>query len=525
VTLLLILLAPDFVNVAAEAGLGGVPAGRAVFADLDADGRLDVVLDRRHFFIQREGRFVAATPFPYAPGIVLFADFDNDGDPDGFAGEFFEPGKEEVPPNTIFRNDRGTWHAIDPRMPRTSVHAACALDYDRDGILDLFVGSGYVAYGKSLAAHPDRLYRGKGDGTFEDVTEAAGLLTRPEPGARDSSKPTYGVTHGDFDGDGWQDLWVCTYGRQWNFLWRNDRGRFVDIAERTGFDGDADRSGKYPAATKAWWKERFQEEREDEPPFRANGNTFDCAIADYDNDGDLDCILAEITHAWAGPSSDLTSLLVNEGGRFARRPDAFARAREGDRWNQGDIHAHWIDADNDGLLDALIASSDYPDRQELKLYRQRPDHSFEPARTFDWEGAGQPSVGDCDGDGDEDILVGRSLARLDAEKQKALGASCALFRNDGAGGNRWLQVSCVGKAANRDGIGCRILVATADGVTQLREIRGGHGHAGHNGPYVAHFGLGRHDRAERVTVLWPDREGSRTVLEKVPARQRLAVRQ
>jgi hypothetical protein len=393
------------------------------------------------------------------------------------------------------------------------VHAACALDYDRDGALDLFVGSGYVEYGKSLDSYPDRLYRGP---AFEDVTERVGLLTRAEPGRRDSSKPTYGVTHGDFDGDGWQDLWVCTYGRQWNFLWRNVRGEgFVDVAEETGFDGDADRSGKYPP-----WAGR-----EDELPFRANGNTFDCAIADFDNDGDMDCILAEITHAWAGPSSDRTSLLVSEGGRFERRPDAFRRAHAIERWNQGDIHCGWIDYDNDGLLDALVASSDYPDLQELKLYRQREDHTFEDARTFGWEGAGQISVGDYDGDGDLDVLCGRSLHRLPKERQDALGVGCALFRNDVGSRNRWLQVACVGKSANRDGIGCRIRVTTPDGRTQTREIRGGHGHAGHNDPYVAHFGLGAHGRATRVEVRWPDREGSVTVIEDVRADQRLVVRQ
>ena len=162
---------------------------------------------------------------------------------------------------------------------------------------------------------------------------------------------------------------------------------------------------------------------------------------------------------------------------------------------------------------------------ELKLYRQRKDHTFEPPRSLGWEGAGQISVGDYDNDGDEDILVGRSLARLPAEKRQALGQSCALLRNDVGNRNHWLSVVCVGKTANRDGIGCRIRVTTADGVTQTREIRGGLGHAGHNGPYIAHFGLGAHTRAARVEIRWPDRAGSRSVRVNVEADQRVTVAQ
>ena len=122
--------------------------------------------------------------------------------------------------NALYRNEgKGRWKRLPLTMPRTSVHAVCTFDRDKDGNLDLFVASGYRVYGASLEAFPDRLYRGDGQGGFADVTERAGLLTARKPGEKGSSKPTYGVTHGDWNNDGRQDLWVCTYGRQWNFLW------------------------------------------------------------------------------------------------------------------------------------------------------------------------------------------------------------------------------------------------------------------------------------------------------------------
>ena len=527
---LLLLLAPDFTNVATEVGLPDDAAGRMVFVDLDGDGMLDIVQNRKYFLLQREGRFVPGQALPHVPSLVLFADFDNDGDQDCFAGMTCEPEKKGWKDHglrsQLFLNDgQGNWKLSPHKFAREALHTACTFDFDRDGKLDLCVGNGYRQYGTSLECYSDRLFRGDGKGGFFDVTEAVALLTIRKPALADSARPTYGITHGDFNGDGRQDIWVATYGRQRNVLWTWRDGVFVDVAAETAFDGDAITHGRYSEGLKEFWKKKYGHEREDEQPFRANGNTFDCAIADYDNDGDMDCILAEITHSWAGDSSDRTSLLTQDDGRFVRNDKAFARLHRVERWNQGDIHCGWIDYDNDGLQDALISSSDYPDRQELKLYRQRPDHTFEDARTFDWEGAGQISVGDYDNDGDLDILCGRSLNRLPKDRKAKLGKRAALFRNDVGNTNHWLQVVLRGTKSNRDGIGCRIRVTTADGVTQTREIRGGHGHAGHNNPYIAHFGLGEHAKAVKLEIRWPDKAGTVQVIEGVKAGQRLVVKQ
>ncbi|MFQ5655872.1 MAG: FG-GAP repeat domain-containing protein, partial [Planctomycetota bacterium] len=392
------------------------PAKRVVWGDLDGDGWLDCILDCRRVYLSRpvEGAAGARSPaaasgaprrfvdFTEESGLLaggeggegarrvayaLLGDVDNDGDLDLFSAVSQEPERwrkdpdrpeepllDEAGDRVPARADDGQRSAIHlndgtgrfTRLARSGVEepaeaalAGTFLDYDLDGVLDIFAGSSYRSYGWSYDAYPDRLYRGRGDGTFEEVTEAAGLMTRREAGHRDSSRPTFGVTSGDWNGDGFADIFVCAYGRQWNLLWRNKGdGTFTEVGESAGFDGDEVRHGHYPPGIS----------RAPEKPFRSNGNTFDCALADFDNDGDLDLVLGEITHAWAGSSSDASARLVNQGAaegfHFRRARDAgITRRHEIERWNQGDLHTGWIDADGDGLLDLIIASGDYPDDQ------------------------------------------------------------------------------------------------------------------------------------------------------------------
>ena len=533
--------APWFTNIAKECGLAGKPAHRAVFADLDGDGRPDCVLERQRLYLQRDGAWLDASDasklnVPRVGDVIAFGDVDNDGDLDCFSGKNCdferidaksgEPAvKDDGHRSLVLLNDGEARFAPVKdsgveKDPATTC-AAAFLDFDADGKLDLFVGNWYRNYGTNVECYPSRLYRGRGDGTFEDVTEKMGLPMRREAGKRDSCRPVYGVSHGDWNNDGRQDLFICAYGRQWNLLLENRGDSFVDRAAETTFDGDDDRSGDYPEGVK----------RAKEPEFRANGNTFDCAIADVDNDGDLDCFLGEITHWWAGPSSDFSSILWNQGKEkgfvFKRDTGSIKRVHEGKEWNQGDLHAAWLDFDNDGLLDLLVGSSDYPDRQELRLYRQKADHSFEEVTKeagFDWEGCGGISVCDFDRDGDLDILAARSFFRLPAERTKDRIAEAALFRNDVGNKKRWIQLVLEGTAANRQAIGARISVRVGT-TTQLREIRGGEGHAGHQDPSELHFGLGAAAAIDEIVVRWPDRDGLSQSFKAVATGRRYHLKQ
>ncbi len=582
-----------FTNVAAEVGLGAVKAKDCIFTDLDGDGFWDLCIDRQHFYLSKAGRrFEAHTKhgieFPairkvpvgkdgkadeakakditFAPHYLYFADLNNDGHQDAAWGvhawwerldgrtwkdvEGCDPGVR----STIWlgtgkgRFKRGPASGYTAKDAVGPAMALALVDVDNDGVLDLYEGREYRQYGQLVGCGVDRLWKGDGKGGFVDGTEKAGLLTSPQPftgrtlpekGKRDVlrfSRPTYGVTHCDWNNDGHQDLLQLAYGRQWNYLWRNNGdGTFTDVGLDTGFAGDEVTDGKYPAFVR----------RPPEAPFRSNGNTFDCAIGDLDNDGDLDCFLGEIAHFWAGPASDVPSLLHNGGkeASFAFERETVREAfplrkfRTPDRWNFGDLHAAFLDVDNDGRLDVLIGSGDYPDGQYLRLYRQTEAGGWDEVTQiagFDWEGCGDLSIGDFDRDGDVDILAGRSFMRLNkAHREQYMGGIetnlVGLFRNDIANrnGNHWLNVRLVGKGqggANRTGIGARVSV-TAGGITQMRELRAGSGLANHQDAPEACFGLGKATTIDRLEVRWPNAKRDVQVFTDVPVDRFLTVRE
>ncbi len=547
---------PHFSNAAKSWGLTE-PAKRAVWGDLDGDGWLDVITDARRVWLNRPktggGRhFVDATNESKLDhrftklgkarpsNFVVLGDVDGDGDLDIFSGVTLElertkPDPDDPSKTVPFRPDPkvrsaillNDGHARFERVEASGVEepahsSTCAtfFDYDRDGILDLFVGNWYCRYGSSYDAYPDRLYRGSGDGTFADVTETAGLLTVTKAGTPASSKPTYGVTAGDLDGDGDDDLFVSSYGRRWNMLWQNEGdGTFREIGAETRFDGDAERSGEYPNGARAG-----------EKPFRANGNSFDCRLADFDEDGDLDAFMADITHAWAGPSSDRSTLLINGGAEdsfaFTRATRGIDRSHAGERWNQGDLYCGWIDANGDGWQDLMLASGDYPDNQRLRIFTQDSSHQFQDATAalgLDWEGCGAPTVGDVDRDGDPDILIGRSLNRLDKATRAKLGGQPALWLNPSGNDTHWITIRLRGRGAggcNTEGIGSKIRARLGSGesgvVTRYRTMTSSGGHSGHQDEAVIFLGVGSTTKVDELSITWANGAKSVSVYRNLP---------
>ena len=482
-----------------------------------------------------------------AAHFAIFADVNNDGQMDVFSGTNVDANPAAKVPDPGDRSEvllgdgKGGFKlaaASDvSHKEKYSTHAASFLDYDRDGKIDLFVGFSYEIYGY-LYANQDRLYKGNGDGTFKDVTKELGLLLKRghvdtkafENG--DNCKPTWGVTACDVDGDGDTDLVTSSYGRQFNMLWRNDGTKFVEVGRSSGASGDKNVDYSDNEMYKCYCKNNPSKctaaapmiscgstswsAGRDDLAWRNNGNTFTTVCGDIDNDGDMDLYSAEIRHWWAGQSSDPSQLLLNSGKSplSFTRPGAkklgLDRAHVGVSWNEGDISAAMFDFDNDGLQDLMVMDSDYPDTR-TRLFRQKPDHTFEELATkagIAHKRGQEVTVADFDGDGDLDVALGTSTMRAGSTGPKT--QQVHLYHNEVGSHANWLRVRLTGEGAggaNRAAIGAWVKV-TAGGVTQLREVGGGYGHFGLQNDLVLHFGLGQSCTVDKLEVRWPDKTNS-----------------
>jgi len=571
-----------FVDQTQAWGLAGVTGNRIVSADLDGDGYPDLILSNDLTNVRDDttqprttwvlmnrpngsgGRtFVdatidsgvfqvrggGATPTQLrAANVASVGDVDNDGDLDVFSGTYVDPTNPTTDTgdrSEVLIND-GTGHfslapISDPHpsasdlWPTTS---ATMVDVDRDGRLDLFVGFWYQYYGETYQGDQARLYRGAGDGTFTDVTSASGLTTYTVDFAQNrNSKPAYGVTSCDLDGDGSPELMVSAYGREWNFLYQNDgTGSFSEIGQASGYASDDDLNFKdnqflacyctlHPTDSDctgvaeppliqcstpadADWAAGI-----DDQPWRLGGNNFTTLCDDIDGDGMLDLYTANIRHWHIGESSDPSQLLVNTTAQsgsisFNRIPTAqngMVFPHPTSDWNEGALMVSGGDLDNDGREDLIVAASDYPDQYGL-VFHQKPDGTFEEVGE-QW-GLHHPcmsglTIADFDRDGDLDVVVGSGTARDCADIWKT--NEVHIYVNQGASAQKWIQMRLVGDGvtANKSAYGARVQTS-AGGLVQTKERDGGYGHMGMMNDTVLSFGLGACSQADSVTIRWPD---------------------
>lgn len=415
----------------------------------------------------------------YAMGAAA-GDFDNDGHPDLFVAG--------VRQNQLLRN-RGDGRFEDVtakagfRSGEWSV-AAGWFDYDNDSRLDLFVvnyvqwsaaGSRYCgdqSRGLRIYCHPrffqglpNRLYRNRGDGSFEDVSAAAGIAKHVGKGMS--------VAFADYDRDGRLDVFV-TNDTVPNFLFRNaGDGTFGEVALLAGVSVPG--SGR---------------------PVSAMGTDFQ----DYDNDGWPDLHYTAL-------SGETFPLFRNDTkGSFEETTQSTRLAALTGRLSG------WCtvfgDFDNDGLKDLFTANSHANDRidelestgwkQANSVFINEDGKRFRAAAVESGLGNAVAvhrgcGLADFDADGRLDIVV------------LNLGTRAELWKNDAAAGNHWLIVRLVGSKSNRDGIGARITIGQ-----QVRTMTTALGYASssHAG---AHFGLGTSIAPVRVEVLWPS--GTQQVVE------------
>jgi hypothetical protein len=594
--------APAFTDATAEWGLTSVVGNRLVSADLDGDGWPDLLVaavsSNRREVIGSPPKLVWALmnrPRPDGGGrtfvdatvdsglwrtrdgatgllrsaqVHVTADVDNDGDLDVFSGTYVDPSKPDTDPgdrSEILLND-GTGHftlapasavspAADELWPTTS---AAFTDVDRDGRVDLFVGFWYELYGATYNGLQAQLYRGRGDGGFDNATAGSGLETTWDGFEEGTNhRPAYGVTACDLDDDGAPELIVTAYGRQSNLLYRNTgAGGFVEEGSASG--GAADANVDYsdnqfflcacqgglsdpkcvgapmpqlvcPSPPGANWNPRT-----DAKPWRNNGNGFSTWCGDLDGDGKPDLYTASIHHWWAGQSSDSSELVRNISTPGALRFERPGNAATGlvfphptRDWNEGALMAVGADLDGDGLEDLVVAASDYPDQYGL-VFHQKPDHTFEEVGAswglhhFCLSGI---TVADFDRDGDLDVVVGSSTARDCAKVWKT--NEVRFYENRGERPRGWLGVRLVGDGvtANRAAIGAKVTVR-AKGATQVKEVSGGYGHFGQqNDAGVLMFGVGDCARVEEITVRWPDAAGTTQTFRDVSTGAFIELRQ
>jgi hypothetical protein len=455
------------------------------FLDYNGDGWQDILLvnsaspsglyrNNRNGTFSDVTRQSGLTAGLYGMGVAA-ADFDNDGHTDIFL--------TGVGQNKLFRNTgKGTFVDVTKQSGlggrESFSSSALWFDYDRDGLLDLFVAN-YVRWkpeldvfcsldGKSKSYCTPEAYRGTtcwlfrnaGNGRFIDVTVQAGLF--------DSSSKSLGVSAFDYDNDGWPDLFVAN-DTQPNKLYRNLRdGRFQEIGVRAGVAFSED--GKARA-----------------------GMGVD--VADLDNSGIAAIAVTNFQNEMLGlyrgsaSGSYTDSAPGTEIGVITRRSLGFG--------------CFFFDANLDGGLDLVVVNGhidstfrDVDYAQPPHLFLRQGDR-FQEVAAAAGAGFAAPKVGrgaaygDYDRDGDLDVLITTN------------GGPAKLYRNDlSAANKRFLRLTLKGTKSNRVGIGATIHVYLPSGERSTRTVKSGGSYLSQSELPVT-FGLGRQTSAAKVVVHWP----------------------
>jgi enediyne biosynthesis protein E4 len=396
---------------------------------------------------------------------------------------------------------------------------ATAFDFDRDGLLDLYIGyfGDYVRGDlptlsrRNFNALPDKLFRNRGNFTFEDVSAGSGV---------ENKGWAQSVGHLDFDGDGWEDL-ICGNDFGTNAWYRNlGNGKFEDVSTKIGTD---------------------------KPSY-----TMNVGITDLNRDGLPDVYISNIvtmdkdekyvlpdtkTRMKFNPAKmanmrvvEANDLFVSNGGQY-EQSKAVGRGMQSTGWAWD---ADFFDYDNDGDDDLYVVNgmNEYAVYSSVNPYLTdaagKPSNAILPVADketpvffvntkgslqeetplsgADPKGNGRSvAYFDADGDGDLDMVVNN------------FNTPAIVYRNNSEkNGNHWLKVELTGdpaKGVSRDAIGAKILVDTATQKAMWREVFSTTGYLSVH-PKLQHFGLGRDTRAD-VTIVWPN--GDRQTLKGLQA--------
>ena len=462
-----------FTDVAAAAGLNSFSmAGGVIVDDFENNGLLDVVTssydqcEALHYFHNNgDGTFtdrgIQAGLGDQLGGLNLIqTDYNNDGCLDIFVlrGGWQSPMRDSLLRNNCDGTFTDVTESAGLAAPIAS-QTAVWTDIDNDGFLDLFIGN---------EQGPSRLYHNKGDGTFEDIAQSAGV---------DNVAFSKGVVAADYDNDGYMDLYVSNLGGN-NFLYHNNHDRtFTEVGKQAGVQA--------PWMSFATW------------------------FFDYDNDGWPDLFVTsyymspeEILRSQVGLPSNVETLKLyhNEGNGTFRDVTAevgLDRVFDPMGSNFGDI-------DNDGFLDFYLGTGTppYGDILPNVMFHNQGGKKFVDVTASSGTGELHKGHGvafaDLDNDGDEDMIA--EIGGAVPGDRHAI----RLFENPG-NGNDWITVRLVGVKSNRAAIGARIKVTVENEGRERRSIYRTVGSGGSFGasPLQQHIGLGKDGKIVNLEIWWP----------------------